>query len=549
MAGTAPWAGPMPRRARHLIPAGVPRRGELIAVCALAILVAHLLLAQLTLVLALVFVVVSKASRWRLWWLAAPAAAGLAWTLAAGPAHAAAGFTAGPSAILWHLGGGHLAGRAGQPLAGFGGARNWLPRQFPIALVGGAAEAALIGWLAWLHTDEWAVPPPRPGLIAAVRRAIATHVTRAGTVVTREGCALGVVPATGAVAELRWAEALRGTLVVGAAAQDVTLAGLQVVHAALRRRKPVIVLDPGGDLSIARALGAACLATGTPLVTAGLPADAGEAVHVAGTAAVGPAHAGTAAASRLWGRGTGRERQPGDPAATDLGGVAATDLGGVVRERSAALLPAGSAELAARACAALAALAGDLRRIGVDGDALVWVPRGERVPAPALRQLLSDGPHVGLSFLVGTTSPAAAEELAGLAGTALIHRVADPGLAIGLAARTGTQLLPRPLAAALAGERPDTEQGPAPPARGDPAYPGAAVPGAVPAAAGLVPTPVVPARILLTLGQAEFVLAASWPRQRLIAPGLMVPARLPRTAARQAGRQAGRRAGPKEAAA
>ena len=547
MAGTAPWAGPMPRRARHLIPAGVPRRGELIAVCALAILVAHLLLAQLTLVLALVFVVVSKASRWRLWWLAAPAAAGLAWTLAAGPAHAAAGFTAGPSAILWHLGGGHLAGRAGQPLAGFGGARNWLPRQFPIALVCGAAEAALIGWLAWLHTDEWAVPPPRPGLIAAVRCAIATHVTRAGTVVTREGCALGVVPATGAVAELRWAEALRGTLVVGAAAQDVTLAGLQVVHAALRRRKPVIVLDPGGDPSIARALGAACLATGTPLVTAGLPADAGEAVHVAGTPAVGPTHAGTAAASRLWGRGTGRERQPGDPAATDLGGV--------VRERSAALLPAGSAELAARACAALAALAGDLRRIGVDGDALVWVPRGERVPAPALRQLLSDGPHAGLSVLVGTTSPAAAEELAGLAGTALIHRVADPGLAIGLAARTGTQLLPRPLAAALAGERPDTDPGPAPPARGDPAYPGAAVPGAavpgaaVPAAAGLVPTPVVPARILLTLGQAEFVLAASWPRQRLIAPGLMVPARLPRTAARQAARQAGRQAGPKEAAA
>jgi hypothetical protein len=51
---------------------------------------------------------------------------------------------------------------------------------------------------------------------------------------------------------------------------------------------------------------------------------------------------------------------------------------------------------------------------------------------------------------------------------------------------------------------------------------------------------VVPARILLTLGQAEFVLAASWPRQRLIAPGLMVPARLPRAAARQASRKAGR---------
>jgi hypothetical protein len=509
----------MPRRARHLIPAGLPRRGELIAVCVMALLIAHLLLAQLTLVLALVFVVVSKVSRWRLWWLAAPAAAGLAWTLATGPGSAVAGFTAGPAAILWHLGGGHLAGRAGQPLAGFGGAAKWLPRQFPLALVAGAAEAALIGWLDWLHTDEWAVPPSRPGLIAAVRRAVATRATRAGTVVTREGCALGVAPATGAVAELRWAEALRGTLVVGAAAQDVTLAGLQVAHAALRRRKPVIILDQEGDAAIARALGAACLATGTPLLTAGSPEAAGDALHVAGTTVTGTADAETgdaetAAASRLWGRGTGRERQPGD--------TAPIDLGRVIRERSAALLPAGSTELAARACAELAALASDLRRIGVDGDALVWVPRGERVPAQALRQLLSDGPGAGVAVLIGTTSPAAAAELAVLAGTALIHRVADPDLAIGLAARTGTRLLPRPAAGS--------------PSQGAmPAAAAAAVPAA--AVADLVPSPVIPARTLLTLGRGEFVLTATWPRQRLIAPGLMVPARLPRAAGGQAARE------------
>lgn len=478
----------MPRRARHLIPAGLPRRAELIAVCVVALLVAHLLLAQLTLVLALVFAVVSKVSRWRLWWLAAPAAAGLAWTLAAGPGSAVAGFVAGPSAILWHLSGGHLAGRAGQPLAGFDGAQSWLPRQFPLALVCGAAEAALIGWLDWLHTDEWAVPPPRPGLIAAVRRAIATRATGAGTVLTREGCALGVVPSTGAIAELRWAEALRGTLVVGAAAQDVTLTGLQVVHAALRRRKPVIVLDPGGDGVIARALAAACLATGTPLLTAG---------------------AETVAASGLWGRGTGRDVQPGDQAAIDLRHV--------VRERCAALLAADSTELAARACAELAALAGNLRRIGVDGDALVWVPWGERVPAQALRDLLSEGPDAGLSVLIGTTSPATAAELAALTGTALVHRVADPDLAVGLAARTGTRLLPRPLA--------------------DSRYPGAAPAAAAVEAAELVPTPVIPARILLTLGRGEFVLAATWPRPRLIAPGRMVPARLPRAAERQAARE------------
>ncbi len=101
----------------------------------MAIVLAHLLLAQLTLVLAVIFAVVSKTSRWRLWWLLAPAVAGLAWTLAAGPGSALAGFAAGPSGILWHLGGGHLAGRIGHPLAGFGGAQGWLPRQFPVALI------------------------------------------------------------------------------------------------------------------------------------------------------------------------------------------------------------------------------------------------------------------------------------------------------------------------------------------------------------------------------------------------------------------------------
>ncbi len=532
MAGTTPWTGARPRRARHLIPAGLPRRAELIAVSAVALLLAHLLLAQLTLVLALAFAAVSKATRWRLWWLAGPAAAGLAWTVAAGPGNAVAGFTAGPAGILWHLGGGHLAGRGGQPLAGFAGAQHWLPRQLPLALVAGAAEAALIGWLDWLHTDEWAVPPPRPGLIAAARRAIATRMTRAGAVVTREGCALGVVPATGAIAELRWAETARGALVVGAAAQDVTLAGLQVVHAALRRRKPVIVLDPGGDAAIARALGAACLATETPLLAAqdlfgvrdtSSGAGAGYAAPVADPPC-GAGSPGVPAASGLWGRGTGRERPPEDPPDNPVG----VDLGRVVRERAAATLPADSTELAARACAELAALAGDLRRIGVDGDALVWAPRGELLPAQALGELLRDGQAAGLAVLIGATAPAAAAELSALAGTALIQRVTDPELAATLAARTGTWLRPR----SPAGQRPVAGAGPAPPASGDSGYPVLGVPAG--ATTDLVASPVIPARTLLALRPAEFVLAANWPCPRLIASGVLVPARLPRLAGPQA---------------
>jgi hypothetical protein len=551
-----PGAEPAPRRARYLIPKDLTRRGEVVAACAVAILVAHLLLAQLTLVLAVIFAAVSKASGWRRWWLLAPAGAGLAWTLAAGPGNALAGFTAGPSGILWHLGGGHLAGRAGNPLAGFAGAPGWLPRQFPVALVAGAAEAALIGWLDWLHTDEWAVAPPRPGLVAAARRAVAGRAIRAGRVVTREGAALGVGLTNGAVAELRWVEAAHGTLVVGAAEQDVTLAALQVVHAALRRRKPVIVLDHG-DAAIARALDAACAATGTPLLTVGA-GEGGPAVRVAAAAGSGTRDAGTAGASGLWGRGTARERRPGalraghraDPRPAAGEEVAGT-LGRVVRERLAGLLPAGSTEVAVRACAELASLARDLRRIGVDGDALVWAPYGERVPAQALAGLLRGGLEAGLAVMVGTTSAEAAAELAALTGTALIYRVADPGLAACLAPRTGTRPLPRSLAAALAGSLPGAEPGPAAPGPGDlrylgaaapppaavapgyPAGPAASPPPGPPAGADLVPGSAVTARALLELAQGEFVLAVSWPRPRLIAPGQTVPARLLRPAARR----------------
>ena len=60
-----PEAGPLPRRARQLIPVGFPRRGELIAACAVLIVLTHLLLAQLTIVLALAFAAVGKVTRWR----------------------------------------------------------------------------------------------------------------------------------------------------------------------------------------------------------------------------------------------------------------------------------------------------------------------------------------------------------------------------------------------------------------------------------------------------------------------------------------------------
>ena len=150
----------MPRRARYLVPRGLPRRDEILAACVVLVVLAHVLFAQLTIILAAVFYLITKMTRWRLSWLAVPAAAGLAWTVAAGPRAAAAGFAAGPAQIADYLGAsGHQADHLLHFTAAFTGIGTWLPRQLPLAVVAGAAEAALAGWLSWLHTDEWNLPP------------------------------------------------------------------------------------------------------------------------------------------------------------------------------------------------------------------------------------------------------------------------------------------------------------------------------------------------------------------------------------------------------
>ena len=128
-----------------------------------AVVLAHVLFAQLTILLAVAFYLITRVTRWRLSWLTAPAAAGLAWTAAIGPRAAAAGFTAGPAQIADYLGAsGHQAGHLLHFTAAFTGMATWLPRQLPLALVAGAAEAALAGWLTWLHTDEWDLHRPGP---------------------------------------------------------------------------------------------------------------------------------------------------------------------------------------------------------------------------------------------------------------------------------------------------------------------------------------------------------------------------------------------------
>ncbi len=260
----------MPRRARYLIPTGLPRRDEILAACVVLTVLAHVLFAQLTIILAAVFYLITKMTRWRLSWLAVPAAAGLAWTLAVGPRAAAAGFVAGPAQIADYLGAsGHQADHLLHFTAGFTGIGSWLPRQLPLAIVAGAAEAALVGWLSWLHTDEWNLPPARPGLIVAARRAATVRAIRAGGVVTRDGACLGVAPGSGRRVTLSWAEAAGGISVCGSADQDVLTTSFQLIHAAIRRRKPVLAIDHTSDPGLTGRLAAVCAAAGAPLLVFG----------------------------------------------------------------------------------------------------------------------------------------------------------------------------------------------------------------------------------------------------------------------------------------
>src|SRR5580692_11604064 len=266
-----------PRRARSLSPGDTPPRGELGAALAAAGLLAHLLLAQLTLLLTVVLDLTGRVGRWRPLWLAGPAAAGFLWVLAIGPGRALAGFTDGPHQVL-----GYLAGAAGQPARvlhparAFAGVGRWLPRQAPFALILAPAEAAVAGWLRARRAGERGLPP-RPGLIVAVRRLGTVAWVRSGGVVTRTGACLGADWRTGRPAGISWRAAEGGVLVTGASAAEVSAASFQLVHAAVRRRKPVLVVDlgepdgpgalagPDRPAGLAGALASICADTGAPL--------------------------------------------------------------------------------------------------------------------------------------------------------------------------------------------------------------------------------------------------------------------------------------------
>lgn len=360
--------GRPPRAAR--LPGGPDRArpGELAAGLGVLAVLVHLLLAQATLILAATALLTSRISRWRPLWLAVPAAVGLAWTAQIGVGPAVAGFLAGPRQLLACLSGaaGH-PGRLARLGTAFAGAGHWLPRQLPLALLLAAGEAAALGWLNRGGPADY-----RPGLILALRRRHTVAALAAGEVVTKTGCALGLDTATGRPAEITWASAEDGVLVLaGPGPGAAALAAFPLAAAAARRRKGLIVIDLSGRPWLAGALSDTCAAAGTGL--ARLAPDEPDlavrlSVAIAGRAAVLVA---------------GQERHG------PTGGTAARD-----------------------ALAGLRAVLDDLAEQRLRGDALAWVHGVTAADEPALAGLAALGTAAGVAVVLSTADHEAATVLA-----------------------------------------------------------------------------------------------------------------------------------------
>jgi hypothetical protein len=380
---SAPDQGQVPDRAPRYPPYPGPRdaqhHGELTAVVALLVLLAHLLLAQLTLALTVVMYATDRISRWRPEWLAAPAGAGVVWVLAIGPSRAVGGLTAGPRQVLGYLGGigrhpGHLLHLA----SAFAGSAHWLPEQFPLALILASAETLGLGWLLRHRGRGYAW---RAGLIvAARRRATTASLVSGGGVVTRDGCCLGLDVATGRPAAISWREAEGGVLCAGTAPAE---SGFALAHAAIRRRKPVIVVDLTGSPWLAESLAAACVEPGAPFSCFG-PAGPGYYEPLRG-------------------------RDPAGAAALVIGMIDWTDVGDQQRRSCAAYLT--------DALAVQAAAPGDRQVSLLDDLVRLLTPDGLRERAALIpgyhprRDVLTDRASVSASLLQAdpamTAAPAA----------------------------------------------------------------------------------------------------------------------------------------------
>ncbi len=371
-------------------------------------MLAHLLFAQVTLVLAVLGVITGRVSRWRPLWLAAPAAVGAAWTAQLGVGRAVTGFLSGPRQVLDYLtGAAGQPGRLGRLPAAFSGAGHWLPAQLPLALLLAAGEAAAVGWRGrggWLGGSAWPADY-RSGLIVALRRRRTVADLAAGEVVTRDGCALGLETATGRPAEIAWVQAQGGVLSVGAGHRQAALAALPLACAAARRHKTLIVIDLAGRPWLGGAVADACAAAGVQLARLG-PDELGP--DQPGPDGPGPDGPGP---GRWLGRAVSERMAvllvSGPEGRLAAAGSAAQQTGAGPVGRQTGAGPA-----ARQALAGLTAGLRELGEQGLRGDGLAWIHGVTAAVQPDLAGLPALGAATGIAVLLSTADEAAATALA-----------------------------------------------------------------------------------------------------------------------------------------
>jgi hypothetical protein len=457
------------RQARAPTPRAIAARNAA-AAAGVAAVVAQLALAQATLLFTLLFAVTGALGRWRRPWLLAPALAGLAWAAVIGPGRAWAGYVAGAGHLVGGLAG---LGHAGGVAAVTAEWRRWLPRQVPLALIVGAAQASVVLRFGLRGSS-------RPGLIVAIRRGYLQATMRRGEIATADGGCLGVQPGTGRRVGATWREAAAGVLVAGADAAAVTGTCIDLASAAIAHRKAVIVVDlaggPAADAIVAAGRRAAAPVTVfgqgracyepsdlEALLRQGSPAgrSAGEARITAGHEIRTEPFAAQLTALRR--SPAGRLICAASP------GEQAIDLARALAGRQVVVFPL-DRRLHDRAGIMIARLVlADLARVlagraGVPADGLIWIHGCEAIGAAELADLARGVPGGGMATMLSTTSSQAAACLAEAANVVVIRGRPPPGLARHAQARAGQ---PGAHAGYLAGSHlgPNPRSDPADPAR------------------------------------------------------------------------------------
>jgi hypothetical protein len=399
-------------------PADSFRRGELGAGLAALAVASQLALAPVVLLIAGLLVIAGRISRWRLAWLLLPALGSACWLAMAGPPAVAHAMAAGAGRLLAaELAVAVHPERLLHPTGAFAASVRSLRRQLPLTVLAGTGEAAVALWLGRQPGPGW-----RPGLVATVRRRVATAAMAAGRTVTADGCAIGVDYRRGRLAAISWAQAERGVLLTGSDPAELGQLGLAITGAALRRRKAVVVLDltgPGGRAADRVRPLAGRLAV--PVTDISLTTKIGA---CSVSSAVGRAIRGRSAVLIS---GCRPDAARPDAARPD---AAHSDAARSAVAHSAAA-QAGAAQLAV---SELVAALASLRELGLRGDCLAWITGCERGDVNQLRDLLALGPVTGTAMLLSTTSPELSAELALAAGVviasgpvtgALAQRLAD----------------------------------------------------------------------------------------------------------------------------